>query len=149
VTTIIARAYETAPGSGILDIVIGIELALELRAAGLPWQPAPGDRFAIPDRGLDEQAFVLSDMIIQLHDLPGGGSVLGFNGTTEWALDDIERDEAVWLPHEHQLRSLLGESFQTLTRSGDGWRVTVLDHPDSFGATPTDAYALAVLRTLG
>ncbi|WP_432993555.1 pilus assembly protein CpaE [Dactylosporangium sp. CA-233914] len=128
--------------------MISIELAIELRAAGLAWHPAPGDRFAIPDRGLDDQAFVLSDMIIQLHDLPGGGSVIGFNGTTEWALDDIERDEAIWLPHEHQLRGRLGAAFRALERSGDGWRVTLDGHPDSFGATPEDAYALALLRTL-
>ncbi|WP_433061569.1 pilus assembly protein CpaE [Dactylosporangium sp. CS-033363] len=128
--------------------MISIELATELREAGLAWRPAPGDRFAIPDRGLDDQAFVLSDMIIQVHDLPGGEAVIGFNGTTEWALDDIERDEAIWLPHEHQLRTLLGDAFHALDRSGDGWRVRVADRPDSFGATPEDAYALALLRVL-
>jgi hypothetical protein len=128
--------------------VISIELAVELRAAGLQWRPAPGDRFAIPDRDLDDQAFVLSDMIIQVHDLPGGETVIGFNGTTEWALDDIERDEAIWLPHEHQLRERLGSGFRALERSGDGWRVAVDGHADSFGATPGDAYALALLRVL-
>ncbi|MFI5914108.1 pilus assembly protein CpaE [Dactylosporangium sp. NPDC051541] len=128
--------------------MLSIELALELREAGLVWQPAPGDRFAIPDRDLDDQAFVLSDMIIQLHDRPGGDAVIGFNGTTEWALDDISRDEAIWLPHEHQPRALLGAAFLRLERSGDGWRVAVAGRPDSFGATPQDAYALAVLRTL-
>jgi hypothetical protein len=128
--------------------VLSIELAMELREAGLAWQPAPGDRFVIPDRDLDDQAFVLSDMIIQQYRLPGGDAVLGFNGTTEWALDDISRDEAIWLPHEHQLRAALGAAFQTLARSGDGWRVVVTGRPDSFGATPADAYALAVLRTL-
>nr|BFE60802.1 hypothetical protein GCM10020063_053280 [Dactylosporangium thailandense] len=128
--------------------MISVELAIELREACLRWHPAPGDRFAIPDRGLDDQAFVLSDMIIQLHDLPGGEAVIGFNGTTEWALDDVERDEAVWLPHEHQLRELLGPGFRALERSGDGWRVTVSDRPDSFGASPEDTYALALLRVL-
>ncbi|WP_433087713.1 pilus assembly protein CpaE [Dactylosporangium sp. CA-052675] len=128
--------------------MISVELAIELREAGLQWHPAPGDRFAIPDRGLDDQAFVLSDMIIQLHDLPGGEAVIGFNGTTEWALDDVERDEAVWLPHEHQLRELLGPGFRALERSGDGWRVAVADRADSFGASPEDAYALALLRVL-
>ncbi|GAA3297805.1 MULTISPECIES: pilus assembly protein CpaE [Dactylosporangium] len=128
--------------------MLSIELAIELREAGLDWHPAPGDRFAIPDRDLDDQAFVLSDMIVQLHDLPGGDAVIGFNGTTEWAMDDISRDEAIWLPHEHQLRLLLGEAFRGLERSGDGWRVSVTGRADSFGATPEDAYALAVLRTL-
>jgi hypothetical protein len=32
------------------------------------------------------QPFVLSDMTVDLHEFPGG-SVVGFNGTTEWALD--------------------------------------------------------------
>jgi hypothetical protein len=127
--------------------VISLELAIELRDAGLAWRPLPGDRFAIPDRGLDDQTFVLSDMIVQLHEIPRG-SVIGFNGTTEWALDDIERDEAIWLPREDQLRELLGGRFRRLERSGDGWRVTVDDRPDSFGATAEDAYALAVLRGL-
>ncbi|GGM88245.1 pilus assembly protein CpaE [Dactylosporangium sucinum] len=127
--------------------MISVELAHELRAAGLVWNPAPGDRFGIPDRGLDDQAFVLSDMIIQVHEVPHG-AVIGFNGTTEWALDDIERDEAIWLPREDQLRSLLGEGFRRLERAGDGWRVVVDGQADTLGATPEDAYALAVLRRL-
>ena len=40
--------------------------------------------------------------------------MLAFNGTTEWALDSIEVDEAVWLPLEHQLRDLLGDAFVSL-----------------------------------
>ncbi|HTJ37963.1 MAG TPA: pilus assembly protein CpaE [Dactylosporangium sp.] len=126
---------------------MSIELAIELRDAGLDWRPRPGDRFAIPDRGLDDQTFVLSDMIAQVHELPRG-TVIGFNGTTEWALDDVERDEAIWLPREDQLRDLLGDGFRRLERAGDGWRVTVDGQADALGAGPEDAYALAVLRRL-
>ncbi|GAA4250206.1 hypothetical protein GCM10022255_037740 [Dactylosporangium darangshiense] len=126
---------------------MSIELAIELRDAGLDWRPRPGDRFVIPDRGLDDQTFVLSDMIAQVHELPRG-TVIGFNGTTEWALDDVERDEAIWLPREDQLRNLLGEGFRRLERAGDGWRVTVDGQADTLGAGPEDAYALAVLRRL-
>jgi hypothetical protein len=127
--------------------VISVNLAIRLRDAGLTWQPAPGDRFVIPDRDLDDQTFVLSDMIVQVHELPRS-TVIGFNGTTEWALDDIERDEAIWLPREDQLRGLLGAAFQRLDRESDLYRVTVEGQPDSTGPTAEDAYATAVLRRL-
>ena len=39
--------------------VIPLELARQLREAGLVWKPEPGDRFVVPDRDLDE-VFVLS-----------------------------------------------------------------------------------------
>ena len=85
--------------------MIPFEHALRLRDAGLASKPAAGDRFAIPDRGLDDDVFVLSHMTIEVHQLPHG-AVIGFNGTVEWALDDVAQDEAVWLPREDQLREL-------------------------------------------
>jgi hypothetical protein len=133
--------------------VISVNLAIRLRAAGVTWQPTAGDRFVIPDRDLDDQTFVLSDMIVQVHELPRS-TVIGFNGTTEWALDDIERDEAIWLPREDQLRDMLGAGFRRLERdlnSEDGddrYRVTVEGQPDATGPTAEDAYANAVLRRL-
>ena len=127
--------------------VISVNLAIALRAAGVTWQPAPGDHFVIPDRDLDDQTFVLSDMIVQVYELPRS-TVIGFNGTTEWALDDIERDEAIWLPREDQLRDLLGAGFRRLERDGDAYRVVVDDQPDVLAATPADAYGAAVLRRL-
>src|SRR4029453_2688140 len=110
--------------------------------------PAPGDRFVIPDRDLDDQTFVLSDMIVVVHELPRS-KLIGFNGTTEWALDDIERDEAIWLPREDQLRGMLGAAFQRLDRAGDSYRVTVQGQPDAVGGTAEDAYGHAVLIGLG
>jgi hypothetical protein len=127
--------------------VIRIDLALRLRDAGVEWDPAPGDHFAIPDRDLDDQTFVLSDMIVGIHELPRG-TVIGFNGTTEWALDDIERDEAIWLPREDQLRTMLGEGFRRLEHDGDGYRVVVHGQADVLAATPEDAYGAAVLQRL-
>ena len=62
--------------------VIRLDLAIELRDAGVTWEPAAGDHFAIPDRDLDDETFVLSDMIVGIHELPQG-TVIGFNGTTE------------------------------------------------------------------
>lgn len=126
--------------------MIPVELAQELKNAGLGWKPAPGDRFAIPDRDLDTDVFVLSNMTIEVHDLPEG-QVIGFNGTTEWALDDVELEEAIWLPREDQLRVLLGGTFRALHRDTDGFRVEVelLGAPRAFTAPePAVAYALAL-----
>jgi hypothetical protein len=46
-----------------------------------------------------------------------------FNGTTEWALDSIAQEEVVWLPHEAQLRSLIGPAFRKLEPAGSGYAV--------------------------
>jgi hypothetical protein len=126
--------------------VIALELAVRLRDAGLEWTPASGDRFAVADRDLDDEVFVLSQMVIEVR-----GSLIAFNGTTEWALDDLERDEAIWLPAEDQLRERLGESFYRLERVDDGYRVVATVDGRAVGfdaATPIEAYALAVLRAL-
>ncbi len=102
--------------------MISLGLARQLRDAGLKWSPASGDRFVVADRDMDSDVFVLSDMTIEVHDLPHG-QVIGFNGTTEWALDSVENDNAVWLPRESQLRELLAGTFRGLDRTEDGWRV--------------------------
>ena len=125
-------------------------MAQHLKDAGLVWKPAPGDRFAIPDRDLDDQIFVLSNMTIEVYSVPEG-RVIGFNGTTEWAMDDVEIDEALWLPREDQLRELLGGTFHTLRRSAGGYDVemTLLGEDRVFTApTPEEAYAAALLHLL-
>jgi hypothetical protein len=130
--------------------VIGVELAQLLREAGLTWKPAPGDRFAIPDRDLDDQVFVLSNMTIEVYSVPDG-RVIGFNGTTEWALDDVEIDEALWLPREDQLRELLGGTFRALRRSAAGYDVeTTLLGAERTVTAPSveEAYAAALLHLL-
>jgi hypothetical protein len=130
--------------------VLPVDVAIRLKEAGLRWRPAPGDRFAIPDRGLDDQVFVLSDMVIDVHHLPDG-PVIGFNGTTEWALDDLDQDEAVWLPREDQLRALLGAAFRALTRDGGGYRVQTVtaEGPRSFDADDAEAaYGEALLALI-
>jgi hypothetical protein len=130
--------------------VISLALARQLRDAGLKWAPAPGDRFVVADRDMDSDVFVLSDMTIEVHELPHG-RVIGFNGTTEWALDSIEKDNTVWLPRESQLRELLAGTFRGLDRTEQGWRVRIelsgatheSRHPDA-----EQAYGLAVLHLL-
>jgi hypothetical protein len=127
--------------------MISLALAVRLREAGLSWQPQPGDRFVIPDRDMDEDIFVLSNMTIQVHDLPKG-TVIGFNGTTEWALDDVAKDEAIWLPREDQLRELLGPAFERLSRVDGGYQV-VAGGAGFASERPEDAYGMALLRLIG
>jgi hypothetical protein len=95
--------------------VITVDLSRALRDAGLRWHPETGDRFVIDKPGVDEDVFTVSEMTVERHDYPTG-TILGFNGTTEWALDSVAADESLWLPREDQLRELLGRGFVGLTR---------------------------------
>ena len=128
-----------------------LHLAWDLRAAGLSWRPSNGDRFVVADRGMDDEVFVLSDMTVEVHQYPTG-PVIGFNGTTEWALDSLDQEDALWLPAEHQLRDLLGGSFRRLERVPDGFTAVVADGSGAdvgrTAAEPADAYALALLALL-
>src|SRR3954470_10970764 len=133
-----------------MRLVIGVQTAQQLKEAGLSWKPGPGDRFAIPDRDLDNDVFVLSNMTIEVHTLPEG-RVIGFNGTTEWAMDDVEIEETIWLPREDQLRELLGGTFQTLRRTDLGYEVdmSLLGEDRVFaGSSAALAYAAALLHLL-
>lgn len=130
--------------------MLDVQMAQRLKNAGLTWKPDAGDRFAIPDRDLDDEVFVLSNMTIQVHNLPDG-RVIGFNGTTEWALDDVEMDEAIWLPREDQLRNLLGGTFRSLRRTDSAYEVAtdLLGEARTFRAdTAEEAYANALLDLL-
>ena len=115
-----------------------------LRAQGRPWAPEPGDRFVVPGHDLDDQVFVVSEMTIDVEDLPSG-QLVRFNGTTEWALDSLPAADVLWMPWEHQLRSLLGDDFRSLHRDDTGWRVTLADGSEHPGSDPEEAYAQALL----
>jgi hypothetical protein len=93
--------------------VISVALATSLRDAGLRWHPTTGDRFVIDKPGVDDEVYTVSEMTVERHDSPSG-TVLGFNGTTEWALDSVDAAESLWLPREDQLRELLGPAFVSL-----------------------------------
>ena len=130
--------------------VISLELAGRLHDAGVAWSPRNGDRFWVPDRDLDETVFTVSDMVVEVRDQPGG-RVLAFNGTTEWALDDLEEKEAVWLPRLDQLLDLLGPSFVSLTARSGGHVVRVgigTDEQEHVDVSADDAAARAVLAVL-
>lgn len=132
--------------------MISDALARALRAAGLAWHPQSGDRFRIEAELLSDVVFTLSDMTIEAHQYETG-TVLGFNGTTEWALDSVALEDALWLPREDQLRELLGGTFRSLSVEGPGtFRVEVV-RPDGtsaahVAASAPDAYASAVLELM-
>ncbi|HET7304369.1 MAG TPA: pilus assembly protein CpaE [Segeticoccus sp.] len=103
--------------------MLSLELARRLQEAGVTWDdPGPGDRFVVPVEQLQDMVFVLADMTTEVHEFPSG-PLIGFNGTTEWALDSVRKSEVVWLPREDQLRDLLGEAFVRLEPLGDGFVV--------------------------
>ena len=130
--------------------MISVPLALRLREAGLRWEPARGDRFVIPGRGMDHEVFVLSDMSVEVHEF-ATGPVIGFNGTVEWALDSVEVASAVWLPDEPALRARLGGTFVSLQRDGERYRVelaVVGRRVVVESAEPAEAYGLALLHLI-
>jgi hypothetical protein len=127
--------------------MISVELARRLRDAGLEWVPQEGDRFMIPDRGLEDEVFSISDMTIDVDDAPGGRQI-SFNGAVEWALDSIMKKEVVWLPSEGQLRDRLGLAFQSLERHDDRYVCRVkkgVEQRRYDASNPADAYGLALL----
>ncbi|MBA8989731.1 hypothetical protein FHW23_000963 [Curtobacterium pusillum] len=124
--------------------MITTALARSLRDAGLRWHPATGDRFVIDKPGVDDDVYTVSEMTVERHDYPSG-TVLGFNGTTEWALDSVSASESLWLPREDQLRELLGPAFESLS-AGFTVVATIDGHSRSFTSEDAaDAYGQALL----
>lgn len=127
--------------------MLTLQLARDLLAAGVLWQPQAGDRFVIDAEQLTEDIFWISDLTVEVQSYEDQ-SILGFNGTTEWALDSVTLDQAIWLPREDQLRELLGDRLLFLARTGDGWEVRYLigDAPHTLSDTDLEcAYARAIL----
>jgi hypothetical protein len=137
--------------------MLSIETARKLRAAGLPWAPALHDFFAIPEHGLEDRLFVISDLPVNIAELQGQ-SVFTFEGAVEWALDYIVTTDAVWLPTEAQLRRMVESRMPeeagillNLTCLAEGYRVTIqpAGQPLHFSATSAEeAYAAALLHLL-
>jgi hypothetical protein len=138
--------------------MISVDLAAKLKTAGLVWHPAPGDRFTLVQESFAGEVFTLSEMVVQAQEFPTG-TVLAFNGTTEWALDSAEAADALWLPREDQLRELLRTSFRSLERVEEGYRVTavlpggtdpssVQDAENFWGPEPAEAYGRALLALI-
>jgi len=132
--------------------MISVELARKLRDQGLHWTPALYDFFAIPDADLDDRIFVISDLTIDIETLAGHATIM-FNGAVEWSLDYILSQDAVWLPTESQLRTLLGDHLVALTRADDGaWRCELsfegMSMLFSDPGDPSQCYGNALLHLL-
>lgn len=132
-------------------------MAQQLKEAGLSWNPAPLDFFAIPLAGFEDQVFAINDMTIMAEPICGRLAIT-FHGADEWALDHAWAGEVVWLPREDQLREmleerLLGESQPALTFSTTqlGYRcdIRLRGHKLSFeGFEASETYAAALLHVL-
>lgn len=130
--------------------MITLDLARQLHTAGLLWSPLPGDRFTVDTDGMTDDVFYLADMTVDVQRFVGG-SVIGFNGVAEWALDSVDLEDTLWLPREDQMRAVLGEAFVSLQRSNEGYVVRLADHLEH-EATPDEdaecAYASALLAVM-
>ena len=137
--------------------MISTILAKALKNAGLPWQAKINDFFAIPEHGLDDRIFVISELQSNL-DTFRGWPVVTFHGSAEWALDYILTTEVVWLPTEEQIREILVERLANSESPGinfvynEGnyrcslyWQGELLHFDDPSGI---DAYGKALLHLL-
>ena len=134
-----------------------LSTAQKLKEAGLTWKPALHDFFAIPDRGLDDKIFVISDMFVNV-ELLRGHLEATFHGSVEWALDHIVVEELVWLPTEEQLRDELERRLFPMSGAG----VKLTSAPDGYvcefqvgdrwlrfeAFSASEAYSAALLHTL-
>jgi hypothetical protein len=131
--------------------MLTLDLAQRLAEAGLAWEPRSGDRFVVPVSGMEEDVFVISELTVDVHHFKTG-DVIGFNGTTEWALDSVEQSKVVWLPREDQLRDHLGEAFVALEQLEGGYAVVARspagDVERHVDIDAERAYARAVLASL-
>jgi hypothetical protein len=137
--------------------MISLSTAQKLKAAGLVWTPALHDFFAVPDRGMDNRVFVISDIGADMA-LLKGQSIVTFTGTSDWALDYVMTAEVVWLPTEGQLRQALERHLTAgtqpvlkLIHAPDGYwcEIRFAGQTLSFRAAEAgEAYAEALLYVL-
>ena len=129
--------------------MISLTNAQALSRTGVRWSPQAGDRFTVRTEEMTGEVFTVADMVVEAREYRTG-TLLAFNGTTEWALDSVQLEQALWLPREDQLRELLGSSFRSLARSSTASYQVLAEIPGQperlFTADDAaDAYAGAVL----
>ena len=128
------------------------DFAQQLANAGLAWSPTERDMFMIPDTDLD-RVFVISDVPALVQQLAGVPHI-AFHGASEWALDQVQVRDAVWVPSETQLRLALEARLPrgafVLERQPEGYRCVVLGAGANghFHTSAEDAYAAALLHLL-
>ncbi len=136
--------------------MLSLNMAQQLKDAGLEWKPALHDFFCIPYHDLDEQYFVISELSI-LIELIGGTQAITFNGSAEWALDYLILTEAVWAPTESQLRTMIEERLVKrgeqqpvlqLTATSDGYLCQIRFNGEEMefeAFSASEAYGAALL----
>ncbi len=138
--------------------MLSLATAVALKNAGLIWQADTHDFFGIPNRDMDERAFVIADLLANL-DIFRGWPVVTFHGVAEWSLDYILTTEVVWIPTESQLRQQLAARLQAddagselqLTLCTQGYTCLITHHHQSqrfVAPTAEEAYAQALLQLL-
>lgn len=134
--------------------MLHVDLALQLKQAGLQWQPAERDVFILP--GSELGVFIVSDRTTLIQQINGQWMVT-FHGVVEWALDSVLLADVLWLPTETQLREAIqlrlgGAHPQvTLQWSDDGYHCALqhLSNEHTFSQpTAEDTYAHALLFLL-
>jgi hypothetical protein len=139
--------------NNVKDHMIPLQIARQLKDAGLTWYPQTNDTFMIPDRDLDDKTFVLTNMAIRVERLQGYPTI-AFQGAYEWALDYIWLSEVIWVPTETQLR----EAIEQRLRSGEGPRLRLtstaggyvceISHHGAYQTFSGDSAGLAYAQTL-
>lgn len=134
--------------------MLSLELARKLAEAGLIWTPQDHDTFVIPDAGMDQKLFVIGELQTSIQPYFGVPHIM-FHGSSEWALDQVMVEEAVWMPSETQLRHAIEkrmpDATYVLERQGEGYRCAVVGISGNGATYPSaeDAYASALLHLLG
>jgi hypothetical protein len=132
------------------------ELAMQLKQAGLEWQPKKRDNFMVPGGELNNEIFTINDQTILVETIKGQNTVT-FHGSAEWALDDVLLADVVWLPSETQLREAVqlrvgGDTASvTLQWSVIGYRCTLVHQEQEYifqAASAEAVYAQALLFLL-
>lgn len=137
--------------------MISLSTASQLKSAGLTWIPALHDFFAIPERGLDDRVFVISDMMAYV-EIRNNLPVVTFHGVVEWALDYLLTTEVIWLPREEQLRMALSRHLANepqpalnLSSTIEGYTCEIRLNRKSYSfnaSEASEAYAAALLYLL-
>ncbi len=132
------------------------ELALQLKEAGLEWQPKKRDNFMVPGGELNNEIFTINDQTILVETIKGQITVT-FHGSAEWALDDVLLADVVWMPSETQLREAIqlrlgGDTGSVMLHwSAEGYRCALMYREQEHvfqTATAETAYAQALLFLL-
>lgn len=136
--------------------MIDVELAMQLKQAGLEWHPTKRDNFMIPHGELAQEVFTLNDQSIFVQSVRGEYTVM-FHGSAEWALDHVLVTDVIWLPSESQLREAIQNRIEgpapslTLHWDATGYHCQLVNLGDEHtfdGGTAEEAYGHALFFLL-